>query len=176
MGEWRTLKAEREYRGCLLRAGVDGAGYTWEVALAPGLRAGPAAGMHSGRELWPFAMFDGSGRPLPSIEAAQAAATQAADALALALSGWCAGGGTRWEPTRRLDRSERDAWRASVGGLTARLVLTEYGMGVLSLGPDGYGAARSEGFRPDDGEDVRAAADRLLRETAKAMGVADEAA
>lgn len=172
MGEWRTLNAEREYRGCLLRAGVDGAGYTWDVAVAPGLRAGAAAGLHHNRPAWPFALCDGAGRRLPSIEAAQCAATQAADALAVALSDWCAVGVTRWEPTKLHDRSERDAWRANVGGLTARLALTEYGMGALSLGPDEYGAARSEHFRPDDGEDVRAAAERLLRELAAALGVA----
>ena len=173
MSEWRTLKAEREYRGCLLRAGTVDGGFAWEVMVAPSLMAGAAAGLHTGRQMWPLAMLDGEGQPLRSIEDAQRAAVQACEQLARGLAGWSGAGGTKWEPAKRMDRSERDAWRANVGGLTARLVLTEYGMGVLSLGPSEYGAARSEAFRPNVGVDLRAEVDAMLRATAAAMGVAD---
>lgn len=187
MGEWRTLKAEREYRGCLLRAGADGAGYTWEVALAPGLRAGPAAGLHHDRPAWPFALYDGELRRLPNFADASALAVAVADAVCAGLAEWLATDRTVWSPDySEVDTSpgwlERQAWKADAGGLDVRAKVDEYrrltvhlGLGSRGeqLGLDGaYGAALSESVEVEADDDVPAAVDRLLRATAKAMGVA----
>gem|GEM_PF-6847269 len=157
---WRTLKAEREYRGCLLHVEHlgRGAGYAWAAHL-PGFDVPLSEALCS-----------------RTLGDAQAVAEAAVDAVAAGLSEWVATGRTEW--------GEVADQGASIGGLMAMLGELASGRVApalrLSLGtrsnvprvePAGALLPRSVAHRAFPAAHARRGAEALLRDLARAMGV-----
>lgn len=161
MGEWLTLMAEREYRGCLLHVESLGrdVGYAWAAHL-------PGFNLPLSRTVTvPF-------------DDARAEAEAAVDAVCDGLVEWVATGRTAWEPSPMSDRGA--FVDASVGGLTVSLMLDgaqppgrAIRIGLGDRAPVPHTTPARTALRPAfDGEDAMHAAERTLRELAAALGAA----